>query len=263
MKREFVLHIVLLVLLVCANASLAADNVLRLAFNSFPPWKIVEGNGTYGGIDYKLAAILARKMGLELEVVYCPFSRCLKMMEQGNADLMTSLLYGPEREKYMFFIQPPYKHYNDKAFYTIKGKENTIKEYDDLYGLRIGVATNSMYDKKFDNDSKISRDFAYDSETCLQKLVKGRVDAVLITETTGDHLVRSLKLSGKVGKAPFGFRKHQDVYIALSRKSPHISRAAEISGYLKNILEQGKLQEIISRYSIEPWPSARDTGRKP
>ncbi|WP_264983745.1 hypothetical protein [Pseudodesulfovibrio portus] len=51
----------------------AADNVLLVSFNSFPPSKVKTEDGSYGGSDIDMLQLLAERMGLLVE-----FDRILK-----------------------------------------------------------------------------------------------------------------------------------------------------------------------------------------
>src|SRR5688572_20199621 len=80
-------------LIVCPlKASLLAAKPDRLvvAMPHWPPLKIVD-NGKFGGIEVLIFKEIAKRTGIDFVYLECPWVRCLKMMESGEADLITSI----------------------------------------------------------------------------------------------------------------------------------------------------------------------------
>ncbi len=73
------------------------------------------------------------------------------MMEQGELDLLASVLFQQEREKYMAYIRPQYIHVSH-VFYTKKGSPIKIKKYNDLHSLIIGRELGAVNFEPFDSD---------------------------------------------------------------------------------------------------------------
>lgn len=59
--------------------------------------------GAPDGIDVRLLALVAERMGFEIQYAQYPFNRGLHLLETGEIDLMTGGLRRPERVKAEFF----------------------------------------------------------------------------------------------------------------------------------------------------------------
>lgn len=238
----------LLIALLIPATSLAENAVLRVAFNELPPWKGLDENGTAYGIDISFLQCVATRMGLEIEYKQYPFNRCLYLLEHGEADLMTGVLRRPNRETYLYFIDPPYKNYSDKVFYVRAGDEDTIREYRNLSHHIIGARLGGKYFPRFDRDNTLKKDLVKSFELSLKMLIAGRIDATIHTETTGDYEVRRLGLEEKVSKARYAYRKQQDVYLALSKKSPMAHRVDEFNTVVADLVREGVFERIKTQF---------------
>jgi len=216
---------------------------------TFPPYCIGGENDKADGIYIAIMEELLRPLGAVPKFHVVPFKRALALLADGQADAMIGLFRTPEREKYMHFLNPPYRTNSYKAFYVAKGRGAEIKTYNDLYKLQaIGVGSGAKFFSPFDEDTKLKKDEAPNGLIGLKKLVRGRLDAVLLTEESGDYLLANFQLQDKVEKAQF---KHSEVapsYICLSKKSPWLARAKELSARITQMVNTGRMEEIRQEY---------------
>lgn len=248
------LHIFILasMLLLSSHYAAWAEDVV-IPINHYPPWKIVE-EGRIDGINVKLTRTLLQQIDLNARFIVRPWKRELKMMEKGSADLMSGLLKTPEREKYMIFLEPPYKKKSIKSFFVRKGESGRIREYADLTGLLIGTTLGTRYFKKFDEDSTLTKDMVKDTGVNLKKLLNHRVDTFITTETVGDYLIARQGLQSLVEKAEYKYSAPLPVYFAVSRKSSLAARVPELSSVLKKMIESGEVDKIINEFIGRPTP---------
>lgn len=218
-----------------------------VAFSEFPPFKIID-NGKYTGIDVDILMEIAKRMELKLAFKDGTFEDCLRMMQRGEADLMTSLLRRPEREKYILYIQPSYKARSEKAFYVLEGRRNLIRSYSNLENLKIGVKVGVRYVPVFDNDKDLNKIPAPDIKANLEKLVSGKIDTFITTSAESDYYIKTLGYSDKVTKAPFAFIISAPSYIGISKKSPLAERAKELGKILKELSDKGFILQRVDEY---------------
>ena len=171
------------------------------------------------------------------------------MMERGEADVMTSLLRRPEREKYILYVQPRYRAISVQTFYVRKAHPNLIRSYDDLKNLKIGVKAGVRYAPAFDNDKGLNKIPAPDIETNLKRLIAGEIDTFLDTRTEGDYWIKTLGYGDTVTKAPFTFTHSDSTYLGIAKTSPLASRAKEFGRHLKDMLDKGYIQIVVDKYS--------------
>ena len=217
------------------------------AFSEYPPYKMIV-DGKQRGIDVEILTEIAKRMDLTLSFKEGTFEDCLRMMERGEADLMTNLLRRSERENYILYVQPRYRTVSDKVFYVRNDRLKLIRLYDDLTNLKIGVKGGVKYAPMFDNDKDLIKIPAPDIATNLRKLVSGEIDTFLDTRTEGDYWIKTLGYGEKVSKAPFKFTLSDSTYMGISKKSPFAKRAKEFGKHLKYMLDRGLIQRIVDKY---------------
>jgi polar amino acid transport system substrate-binding protein len=216
-------------------------------FSEYAPFKIKQEDGTYSGIDVYILEEIASQLGLELEIVECPFKRCLKYIETGRVDVMTALGLRPEREVFVDYVYPPYYSKNAKAFYTKKGSSVHIKKYEDIYDYRIGVKNGVRYFPRFDTDPKIVKESVNTVPINMSKLVEGRVDAIINTEIQMDYLIIKHDFVGKFNKAPYAVEKGRD-FIGVSKKTKHPGIKEKIEKIVLKMVVSGAVDVIINKF---------------
>ena len=179
----------------------------------------------------------------------CDWYYCLKMMENGRADIISAALKKPEREKYMVFVEPPYLTKSTKLFYLPKGKGRQIKRYEDIYKYTIGVLRGSAYFDRFDNDVKIQKVEVMKTQQLLLMLKNGRIDAFAGTERVTDYLINSLSYEGLFEKSEYRYESEMPYYFAISKKSPFIKKISQFKHILEAMLQEGRVQTIIDKYA--------------
>jgi polar amino acid transport system substrate-binding protein len=233
-----------------------ADDVI-IPMDPWPPWKLVDTQTWMvdsGGVDNRLIeALLAtynQTFGVDLQASYrgYPWKRALDMMEKGNADLISGILKSPERERYLIFLEPPYKTKSAKIFYVRKGEQQRIQEYEDLYQLKIGVQAGVRYFAPFDDDPKIRKEEAGDDLSNLRKLQHGRLDAVISTETQADYWIATQSLEDQFDKASYRYDYDLPVYFALSRQSSLAQHSAQFSRVIAELSDKGVFEKVIADY---------------
>lgn len=206
----------------------------------------VSENFQGGPYDLLLTAA-AHKLGMPVQFRRAPFKRRLLMMKQGNADLTCGLLRRPERESYIHFVTPPYKTRSDTIFFVPLEHSGEIKTYADLKNMRIGVERGARYFHRFDNDPTLQKERAR-SKSNFNKLLLGRLDAVIQDESNGILLVHHMGVADKVAISPFRFSREKHVYFGISKKSWMIGALDQIQPRLEELIESGQARAIITGY---------------
>ena len=227
----------------------AAQNkgAIIVAFSEFPPYKI-GGEKDVGGIDIEILEKIATRMDRSLTFKKGTFEDCLKMMEQGQADVMTSLLRRPEREAYIRIVQPRYRVRSDKVFYVLKDRRDKVRIYDDLRALKIGVKAGVRYAPMFDNDERLEKIPADSIKINISKLVAGKIDTFIATDLEARYWIEKLNLGDRIVPAPYRFTHLDPIYMGISKKSAFLEEAGEFGHVLKSLVDNGDVQAIIDRY---------------
>lgn len=240
------MRIALAVLLVVFIPVFAGAGQALIPVDHYPPWKIADQE-EISGIDIELVTVLLSEIDHTPVFESYPWIRCIKMMETGDADILTGVLKRPEREEDMHFIEPPYKTKSCKALYILKESED-IATYEELRGKVIGAKRGVKFFKRFDEDPSIQIEEIHTDELNFMKLVAGRIDAVIVTESIGDYLLAKSGLGQKIKKASFRYDKEVPVYFAVSKKSPLMSRVHELEDAARQLKQSGRFDQIIHHY---------------
>ncbi len=246
-KNILYMLVCLLVVGLALSPAARSQPTIVVAFSEFPPYKVLE-EGQVGGIDVDILREIAARMGRTLTFKQGTFEDCLEMMAQGNADVMSSLLRRPEREAYLLYVQPRYRPRSEKVFFVRPPDRDTLRSYDDLKTLRIGVKTRASYGPMFDNDEGLNKIPADSVKINISKLVAGQIDTFLTTDLEGEYWIRKLGLEDRIAKAPFKFTHLDEIYMAISRKSAFAGQAEAFSAVLNTLVKTGVIQKIESRY---------------
>ncbi|QIG47757.1 transporter substrate-binding domain-containing protein [Nordella sp. HKS 07] len=141
------------------------------------PFGVTGTDGQPDGYDVDVARLVAKHMGVELELVPVTSTNRIPYLLTNRVDLVISLFsITPERALQVSFSNP----YAAVGTIITARKEKQIASYDDLKGLKVGVPRGTIPDllltKMALPDVEIMR---FDDEaTSIQALVTGQVDAL-------------------------------------------------------------------------------------
>ena len=215
---------------------------ITVGANHAPPYRILEG-GERTGLYVEIFEEIAERLGWEVHYREAPFRRVLRMVQQGEVDVMLGPLETDERSELMEFVAPAFPPERRLFFYL--NKEYRIDRYADLYGRAIGVLEGASYFPRFDDDEDLLKEPAPRYENLMLMLQKGRVDVVIAPELVGLYAVEKLGLDIEV--SPF-FVPGERSYIAVAKNSPVIQYADDIRAALKLIEMEGIHEDLVLKY---------------
>lgn len=214
--------------------------------DDWPPYLIVS-NGTMRGLDLDLLKQLTERVPFRVQYQAMPWSRSLVQMQQGKVDIMTSLARRPEREKFIYYIEPPYSVCST-VFYAPGGKGSSVRTYEDLRGKRLGFVLGSVYFPQFDQDQTLSKTGVATEEQLIKMILAGRLDAFVGTDCQVDYELVSQGLTDKIEKATFRPGNKVDLYFGVSRYSLFFSYVEELERVMRQMKQDGTLQRINDSY---------------
>lgn len=216
-------QIIAILLLSCCTFA-ARSETLRLVTDAWAPY-VYEENGQPAGLDYEITREVLHRLGVELDLQFLPWKRCLLALEQGHADGILDIFHLPEREAGMLFVEEPLSEVDLVLFYA-SNRPHPYTNLEDLRDLVIGVSPGYWYnDEHFRNSTLFSREEAPTHEANLGKLVRHRVDLVINDRRAGLYLSAQLGLRDQVdyNRTTVG---HDRLYLAL-RHDPKLAHLAE------------------------------------
>jgi polar amino acid transport system substrate-binding protein len=246
----------LLILLFLLNISVAWAHhpKIILGINHEPPYTFVDANQQASGLILDVMRRIESDLGLELQVVSCPFPRCLKLAKEGKVDVIGGLIKNEERSRYLDFIEPAYMELNSSfVFYALKNKGLVVNDYEQLMGKRIAVVRKAAHFERFDKDIMLNKIMVPSERVAMGMLLKDRVDIVIGVEETADHALQFLnQASHKLQKLNY---RHTDKilgYAAFSRKYHDLFILNRIKQKMRSFQKNGVLTELVKPYNLPP-----------
>ena len=224
-----------------AELTTVTPGKLTMSTNAaFPPYESTDDNGNFVGIDIDVAAAIAEKLGLELQVDDMDFDAALLAAQNGKSDMvMAGVTVTEDRQLVMDFSDS----YATGIQSIIVKEDSDIASPDDLAGKMIGTqrgTTGYIYCSDDFGDDHVT---PYDNGlTAVQALVNGQVDAVVIDNAPAKEFVEA-NPGLKILDTAYA---EEDYAIGVAKGNTQMLDA--INGALEELKNDGTLQAIVDKY---------------
>lgn len=213
---------------------------------SFPPYEMVAADGSFEGIDVDVAAAIADKLGLELQIDNMGFDACILAVQQGKSDIcMAGLTVTPERSAVMDFTDT----YANGVQVVIVANNSDIKTLDDLandkmIGTQMGTTgyiycSDTVENGGYGEDHVIPYD---DGAAAIQALLKGQIDAVVIDNMPAQEYVAA-NPGLKILDMEYA---NEDYAIGIAKGNTELLNA--VNAALNELIADGTVQSIVDKY---------------
>lgn len=156
-----------------------AETLILLGNQAVPPKAYLDKGGAPRGFAVDAAVTAIHRAGFDVEVRLYPFQRALELARQGYPYLATGIFRTPEREEIYDYSVPLVDDL--VLLVTLKGKEFTFEEFEDLKGKRIAYQQGARYGADFEAIlPDLTTETDNDPVGRLRKLAGGRVDAIVV-----------------------------------------------------------------------------------
>lgn len=207
----------------------------------YEPFAFVE-EGRFVGIDPDLVRTVATDLGLEGEVVDTDFDRIFQELEAGTCDVIASSLSITEERQSKYLFTDPYFEVNQ----SLLVREADSTRFGDLAAIpgKIGVqpgTTGADYAARQVGQDRLEE--FNDASVMLQALRDNRIDGIVQDRPVSAHWDKSEEFElvttfTDVTRETYG--------MALLQEKTELRDA--INGALTRIREDGRYDEILSRY---------------
>ena len=224
-----------------AELTTVTPGKLTMSTNAaFPPYESTDDNGNFVGIDIDVAAAIAEKLGLELQVDDMDFDAALLAAQNGKSDMvMAGVTVTEDRQLVMDFSDS----YATGIQSIIVKEDSDVATPDDLADKMIGTqrgTTGYIYCSDDFGDDHVT---PYDNGlTAVQALVNGQVDAVVIDNAPAKEFVAA-NPGLKILDTAYA---EEDYAIGVAKGNTAMLDA--INGALEELKNDGTLQAIIDKY---------------
>jgi len=246
-----------------AASNAVANRVLRLGLYHYPPFYFTEQVIEPYGLAKDLLTPVTKAFNVTLEIIPCPFARCLKMLTDGDIDVMPGLIKTPQRTEHIHFLQPAMMEFASSfAFYSHRALKTPIRQFSDLHNLTIAVMRDAAYFPQFDQATL--RKVAVPSESDALYLVQQQhADVAVMVEGTaaGAFAHAGLTMDDLV-RQPYAVDQQILGYLGLSKASPWFAKAPQIEQQLQLLYRQGWYERLWLHYQV-PLPAQNSTDGQP
>ena len=203
----------------------------------FPPFESIEG-GKVVGIEVDIMELIAKELGIELEIIQMDFDSVLLGVQSAKYDCgMSGITANEDRKQNMLFTTP---YYNAAQVIVVK-EGSAIAGKADLTGKKVSVQTGTTADEGCKAEGLDVQAFAANADA-KAALTTGKVDAWVVDNLTAVQMVEEgdglVILSEKMTDEPYAF--------AFAFGSEDL--VAEIDKALKTLIDNGTVESIFAKY---------------
>ncbi|MBQ4846620.1 transporter substrate-binding domain-containing protein [Pseudoalteromonas sp. MMG013] len=258
LKWSFVSSLTLILLLLLVNIAHADHDKVYVAIDHAPPYSVITDEGDVSGLIIDILTQLQpyAERGYKIEPVPCPFSRCLRMLIQGEVDVLGGLIRTPKRDNLIRFVTPAYMALPSSfVFYAKQSSSIVVNNYADLKNKRIAVMRGGVYFTKFNEDRSLNKVAVPSERVAVDLLLKGRVDLVIAVEDTAEVAMSVLEQpTSKLKKVAYRYTNTIYGHMAFSKAFAKTTVAKQLMQGMVDIAQQGTLDKVIAPYHLPAIP---------
>lgn len=225
-------------------AAPAKAKVLKVGTDAgFAPFEFQdEVSKKYVGFDIDLIEAVGKQIGYQVQIQSMGFDGLIPALDAGNIDaIIAGMTITPERAKKVNFSKPYYK---SGLAIVVKMDNNTIKDFKDLEGKKLGVqigTTGAMEAKKIKGAT--IREFNTAPEAFMELKANG-VDAVVNDLPVNEYYIA--KAGSKDAKVVGQPLNSEDYGIATAKKNAELNE--KINKALDELKKNGEYEKIYVKW---------------
>lgn len=229
-------------------AQIKDKGTIRIAVAmGIPQYSYIDGKMQPTGSDVETAKMLAKDLGLDLELVQITNAARVPTVQTGKADLVVSALgITDERKKAIDFSIP----YATLALVVAAPENIEIKDYADLTGKRIALTRATTNDQDITNNTKGADILRFeDDATLITSVISGQVDTI----SSQSAVIGGINERRKAGPLEIKFiQKETDLGIGVAKGNPELLEW--VNEWVTTNFENGKLREVFKEYQHRDLP---------
>lgn len=223
--------------------------VLRMGTNAtFPPYEYMDENNEVAGIDAEIAAAIADKLGMELEITDMAFESLIPALQAGTIDIvLAGMTVDPERAEQVNFTDT----YATGVQVVIVPENSDIAPVEneegamevDLTGKTIGVQTGTTGDLYCTDD--YGQEFVKQFDNgplAVAALMNGQIDCVVIDNEPAKNYVAANE-GLKILDTAFA---NEDYAAAIAKDNTELFE--QVNTAIQELKADGTIQTIIEKY---------------
>lgn len=239
------------------SGNLQAQNTIRLATSEREPY--IGMNLPNNGYVYELVTEAFQRVGYEVDIAFYPWARAVRNVEKGQQDGLLPVYYDESLAEEMVFSDPfpggtigLLKKKTTNVNYIVEPGDTQTDRLRRLQDFVFGVVRGSVNTPEFDAADFLRKDVVTTDAQNLLKLLKGRVDFIVIDKyTAADIMVNTLP--HLIGQLEFMNPplSEKSFHIAFSKNSPgYQQRLNDFNRGLQAVRNDGTLEKILYKHGL-------------
>ncbi|MCO7189326.1 MULTISPECIES: transporter substrate-binding domain-containing protein [unclassified Pseudoalteromonas] len=247
-----------LVLICVLFTPVTASCELIVRFENYAAQSRQDNNLTWHGLDVDFARALLDEAGCHYQFINVPWGRALKMLAEGELDMVLSVSRTPEREQFAYFIGP--QRMETIVFAMSRSRPFAVHTLTDLFTLPVPVAIQreAFYGHAFNErllleQSKVeSQRFIYvaDNQRKLSLLKHGRIAGFLEEKFNVLYQSQHNPDFAQITVSPLVVNR-EPVYYAMSKQSVSARELQQLAAAFKRLQHSGRLKQILAKYGLD------------
>ena len=185
---------------------------------------------------------------VKVQIDFMPWSRVIKVVQNGEYDAAYPAYYSKEREKH--FKYSKYFMASPIHFCVTKNSKITFKSLEDMKAYKIGIVNGYVNSREFDAATFLNKKKANNDKTNLFKLVNNRVDTIVIDKYASEYYKATNKEFANVElkylDPPLETKK---LFLLVSKNISHSDKIIKIFNKgIDNLTKSGNLNNLLNQY---------------
>ncbi|MDO4488731.1 MAG: ABC transporter substrate-binding protein [Eubacteriales bacterium] len=225
-----------------SNMTVQKGKLIIATNAAFPPYEFIADDGkSFAGIDIEISEMIAKELGLELEVQDMEFASILTAVQTGKADVAIAALTVTEERKQNVNFSSTYATGIQSVIVKADGD---VKSIDDLANVdKIGVQEATTGHIYCEGDYGEDHIIAYSNGAqAVQALIAGKVQCVVIDNSPAKEFVAANEGLTLLDSA----YAEEDYAAAFSKNSEELLK--KFNEVLDKKIADGSVQKILDKY---------------
>jgi len=240
----------LLILLVLCSGFTQARTLHACGHPFYPPVSWIQ-DGQLLGLAPAVSRILFNELGYEVELqTDSNWKRCLREVEQGNADIVVAAYRITSRERYLTYSRQPVIA-DPVTLFVNRNKPFAFDRLEDFRSKTVGLLLGDSFGDEFDNYLLENNQIEYVSSgrQNFGKLALGRIDFMPLGRLSGELQAKKLGFSAQIIPLDQVITT-EFYYLAVGHNSGLVKHLPYINRRLKEMHQDGTLDRLIEEQSL-------------
>lgn len=251
-----IIHILCLICLAGATTLCHGEERQKIVFasNSWAPYVFIDEQGNTGGVYIEiLRELFETELGMELVFTPLPWKRAQLAVKNGQADILVTVAT-PERLEYAVASELPVLEVYLQVYTSVghpkRQQMDVIKSGKDIKALGLIPVTNigNQWHMQNIDSFGVATEYVLAEANAFQMVAAKRGDITIEPNIAGRHLIKELQLEEKVEATEARFGPLQ-MHLLMGKNSPHFHLVPRINEALKRLVDSGRIERIITRYT--------------